>query len=208
MAHITFQERGYCTRAGYSRLDTSLGQLCDLGNAALQERRDAWKMAGKYISYEDQCKSLTLVRSDQPDELGQLNVAAARGALQRVNRAFAAFFRRCKTGEKPGYPRFRSRRRYHTIEVNDVHAGQVRNVGPLTVIRINGLPAIRLRPHRALPADKPRSIRITRRTCGCTVDLVYEHQPEEREDTGESIGVDLAARGETPRCTESGEAPG
>ena len=31
--------RGYCTRGGYARLDEVLGQLCDLGNAALQERR-------------------------------------------------------------------------------------------------------------------------------------------------------------------------
>ena len=46
MAHKTFQERGYCTRGGYARLDAVLGELCRLGNAALQERRDAWKMCG------------------------------------------------------------------------------------------------------------------------------------------------------------------
>ena len=37
MSHRTYQDRGYCTRAGYARLDEVLGQLCDLGNAALQD---------------------------------------------------------------------------------------------------------------------------------------------------------------------------
>ena len=96
MRHETIQERGYCSRAGYSRLDQVLGQLCELGNAGLQERRDAWKTSRDRISYQDQCRALTLVRQDDPDGLGRLNVAAARGALQRVDRAFKAFFRRCR----------------------------------------------------------------------------------------------------------------
>ena len=79
MSHRTYQERGYCTRAGYARLDEVLGQLCDLGNAALQERRDAWRIARKRISYQDQCRSLTPVRQDEPAGLGRLNVAATRG---------------------------------------------------------------------------------------------------------------------------------
>ena len=32
-----------------------------------------------------------------------------------MDRAFKAFFRRCKTGEKPGFPRFRSRHRYDSF---------------------------------------------------------------------------------------------
>ena len=73
MEHRTIQEHGYCTRSGYARLDQVLGQLCELGNAALQERRDAWKMQRERISYQDQCRSLTLVRQDDPDGLGRLS---------------------------------------------------------------------------------------------------------------------------------------
>ena len=193
-AHRTYQERGYCTRAGYDRLDEVLGQLCDLGNAALQERRDAWRIARKRISYQDQCRSLTLVRQDEPDELGRLNVAAARGALRRVDRAFKAFFRRCKEGGKPGYPRFRSRQRYTTIEINDVGPSQVHTYGDRVLVRINGLPTIRLRPHRLLPAGKPRALRIVRRSRGCTVNLVYEHAPEVLPPTGATVGIDAGVR--------------
>ena len=56
------------------------------------------------LRYQDQCRSLTLVRKDDPDGLGKLNVAAARGALRRIDRAFQAFFRRRKKNEKPRVP--------------------------------------------------------------------------------------------------------
>ena len=194
MAHWTFQARGYCTRAGYGQLDAVLAQLCDLGNAALQERRDAWRIARKRINYQDQTRSLTEVRHDDPEGIGSICVAAARGALRRVDRAFGAFFRRCKEGGKPGYPRFRGRNRYTTIEINDVTRNQVRHDGHHVRVRVKGLPTIRLRQRRELPEAMPRSIRIVRRTTGCTVDLVYKHDPQPLEPTGQTVGCDLGAR--------------
>ena len=194
MHHCSVQSRGYCSRTGYARLDQVLGALCSLGNAALQERRDAWKMTRKQVSYQDQCKSLTLVRSDDPEGIGTLNVAVARGALQRVDRAMKAFFRRCKAGDKPGFPRFRSRRRYKTIEINDVRANQVRLTKTHVVVRVNGLPALRLQRTERHQEATPRSIRITRRRRGVTVDLVYRHEPEALEAAGETIGADLGTR--------------
>ena len=194
VAHATYQLRGYCNKAGYARLDRVLGWLCDLGNAALQERRDAWRMCRTSISYKLQCQSLTLVRRDDPANLGSVNTAVERGALQRINRAFAAFFRRCKAGGKPGYPRFRSRRRYTTIEVNDVRPNQVQSFGATTLVRINGLPTIRLVSDRQLPDAKPCAIRIVRRTAGCTVDLVYDEEKVALAPTGETVGVDVGTR--------------
>ena len=161
---------------------------------ALQERRDAWRMCRTSISYKLQCRSLTLVRQDDPANLGSVNTAVERGALQRIDRAFAAFFRRCKAGGKPGYPRFRSRRRYTTIEVNDVGPNQVQSFGATTLVRINGLPTIRLVSDRQLPDAKPCAIRIVRRTAGCTVDLVYDEEKVALAPTGETVGVDVGTR--------------
>jgi len=41
-------------------------------------------------------------------------VFVRRSYRYRLDRAFAAFFRRVKAGDKPGYPRFRSHRRFNT----------------------------------------------------------------------------------------------
>lgn len=167
MAHRTLQFRGYCSRNGYAVLDGVLGELCRLANAAIQERRDVWSFQRKSISFYDQCRSLTEVRHDDPDSfLGRLNVSASRGALRFVNRAYQAFFRRVQLHQKPGYPRFRSGHRYKTIEIKDVRANQVAHDGKHVLLRINGLPPIRLRMRRPLPDAKPSTIRITRRSRG------------------------------------------
>jgi putative transposase len=77
-----------------------------LYNAALQERRDAWEKQRVSISYEDQCKSLTALRSDPVWVVA--NCSSEQITLRRVKKAFDAFFRRCKSGDDPGYPRFKA----------------------------------------------------------------------------------------------------
>ena len=192
--HQTVQTRGYCTKRGYRLLDQRLAQLCELGNAALQERRDAWKFSRKRISYQDQCRSLTLVRKDDPDGLGKLNVAAARGALRRIDRRFKPSSAAARRTRSPGTRGSAVADCYGTIELNDGGRGHVRTSKCGAVIRINGLPTIRVRPQRRLPKGKPCSIRIARQTLGCTVDLVYEHQPAALPPTSDHVGVDVGVR--------------
>jgi putative transposase len=93
-----------------------LGQCCDLYNAALQERRDAWKKQRVSIGKYDQFKRLAEWRQSDLDARA-VPSEVQRSALARVGKAFDAFFRRCKAGEKPGYPRFRSKRRYDSFAV-------------------------------------------------------------------------------------------
>jgi putative transposase len=85
-------------------------------NAALQERRDAWKLQRKSITYNDQQAELTELRKDP--QFATIAVDIQREPLRRVDRAFKAFFRRCKAGEKPGFPRFRDRLRYNSFAFN------------------------------------------------------------------------------------------
>lgn len=91
-----------------------LGLSCDLYNASLQERRDAWNIRREIIKYNHQQRELTEIRADDPD-VRAVAVEIAREPLRRVDRAFKAFFRRCRSGEKPGYPRFRARARYSNL---------------------------------------------------------------------------------------------
>lgn len=90
-----------------------LKDSCETYNAALQERRDAWKLQRKSITYYAQCTELTELRQDP--QYATISVDIQREPLRRVDRAFQAFFRRCKRGEKPGFPRFRSRDRYDSF---------------------------------------------------------------------------------------------
>ena len=83
----------------------------DLWNAALEERIDAWRKAGKSITYAQQCTSLTQIRGELPQDWAAMNCSSQQITLRRLHKAFTAFFRRVKSGESPGFPRFKSLRR-------------------------------------------------------------------------------------------------
>ena len=44
-----------------------------------------------------------------------LNASSLQHTLRRLDKAFAAFFRRVKAGEKPGYPRFKGAGRFDSV---------------------------------------------------------------------------------------------
>ena len=97
------------------------------------------------------------------------------GVLERLDRAFDAFFRRLKAGEKPGYPRYRPASRYRTLEVhagyeNWLRCDEEKRKG---WVAIPGLPRMEFRPNRELPEGKPNIIRITRKARRVVASLVY-----------------------------------
>ena len=97
------------TRGRWRRLERLLEAQRQLYNAALEERIDVWRKAGRSVSYIDQTKALTLCRRELP-EMAADPVAVQRGTLKRLDEAYRGFFRRVKSGAEPGFPRFRGRR--------------------------------------------------------------------------------------------------
>jgi putative transposase len=87
----------------------------ELYNAALQERRDAWSHSKTRINYGDQSAQLTEIRSVRPDQ-AVWSFSSQQATLRRLNKAFAGFFRRAKRGEKAGYPRFKGKARFDSVE--------------------------------------------------------------------------------------------
>ncbi len=110
----TYQFRLYPTKKQQATLNEWLALCCDVYNAALQERRDAYRMAGVSLGFAHQCAELPACKQVRP-ELAEVNAQVVQDAVKRVDLAFAAFFRRCEAGEQPGYPRFRSRFRYDSL---------------------------------------------------------------------------------------------
>ncbi|HEY9842400.1 MAG TPA: transposase, partial [Candidatus Obscuribacterales bacterium] len=109
----TFRYRLYPTKAQEQALEQQLREACSLYNAALQERKDAWKHAGISIRYLDQAAQLKAIRAEGLN--GLANFSCAQDILRRVDKAYQAFFRRLKRGEKPGYPRFKPHQRFDSL---------------------------------------------------------------------------------------------
>jgi putative transposase len=90
----------------------------ELYNAALQEWRDAWSHSRTRIYYGDQSAQLTEIRAARPD-MDVWSFSSQQATLRRLNKAFAGFFRRVKTakpGVKPGFPRFKGKARFDSVE--------------------------------------------------------------------------------------------
>jgi putative transposase len=97
-------------------LDDWRRQCSRLYNAALEQRILWWQMCRKSATRFDQTAQLTDLRAADP-VFSAVPVEVQRSALRRIDLAFQAFFRRCKSGEKPGFPRFRSHRRYDSFSI-------------------------------------------------------------------------------------------
>jgi putative transposase len=109
----TLRYRLYPKRQQAQALDIQVDEACGLYNAALDERRSPWRTNHTTIRYLDQARQLKAIRA--AGDLGVANFSACQEVLRRVDKTFAAFFRRLKTGGKAGYPRFRSRSRYDSL---------------------------------------------------------------------------------------------
>ena len=139
-----YKYRLYPTRGQAAKLEQVLDRCRELYNAALQERRDAYRMAGVTISYYAQKRELTGVKEVRP-EYRQVGSQVLQDVIQRVEWAFAAFFRRVRAGEKPGYPRFRSRDRYDSFTYTQA-GWQLADDGRLVLTGIGALKVRRSRP--------------------------------------------------------------
>ncbi len=140
------------------QLDFLLWQSRLVYNAALEQRITTYQGTGKGIGYGAQWMHFRDLRRDNPTTLGLLNASSLQHLLRRLDKSFAAFFRRLKAGEKPGFPRFKSRQRFQSIEYTygdgcklrqDEHGRRsfyVQNVGEM-----------RMCYHRALPEGRTSS---------------------------------------------------
>lgn len=116
-----------------------------LYNSALQERIDAYKKFKKSVTYNDQARALTEIRGFDED-YASLNAQSCQATLKKLDRAFKAFFQRCKTGHTPGFPRFKGRDRFTGWGYNSHGDGyKMITLNGKTAVRISGVGTIRLR---------------------------------------------------------------
>src|SRR5207248_10199073 len=86
---------------------------------ALYQRREAYRVCGASVCYYALKRELPGIKQ-VPPEYREIGSQVLQDVVQRVEWAFAAFFRRVGAGEKPGYPRFRSRDRYDRFTYSQV----------------------------------------------------------------------------------------
>jgi putative transposase len=109
-----YKYRLYPTADQARELERILGRCRDLYNAALYQRREAYRVCGQSVGYYAQKRELPGLKEACP-EYQEVGSQVLQDVIRRVELAFAAFFRRVKAGEKPGFPRLRGRDRYDSF---------------------------------------------------------------------------------------------
>lgn len=143
---------------------------CEVYNAALQERRDAWRTAGVSVSWQDQFNQITQLRGVRDDVL-DFGIQPVRSAVMRCDEAMRAFFRRVRSGDAPGYPRFKGHRRFNTACWDEPSSWKVD--GAARTLYLQGVGVIRL-PRSARRqvvrltgrGGQPVTLTVTRRRAG------------------------------------------
>jgi putative transposase len=165
----------------------------ELYNAALQERRDAWAHASQTrIGYGDQSAQLTQMRAVRPDQ-AVWSFSSQQATLRRLNKAFAGFFRRVKTGKpgvKPGYPRFKGKARFDSVEWPKDGDG-ARWLPEQRRVYLQGIGQVKVYCHRDV-AGRVKTIQVKR--CGRRWMLVLscdEVPTNPLPVTGRQAGIDV-----------------
>ncbi|MFF4644940.1 RNA-guided endonuclease InsQ/TnpB family protein [Streptomyces sp. NPDC001389] len=177
----------------------ALGEMlrdhCSLYNGALQERRDAYKHASRTsIKYGMQSAQLKEIRAFDPERQGRWSFSSQQATLRRLDKAFAAFFRRIKSGDTPGYPRFRGVNWFDTVDFpkdGDGCRWDATPHDPVTRVRFQGVGHVKVNQHRPV-VGKVKTVSVKREGKRWYVVLTAEQaQPEPLPATGSVVGIDM-----------------
>jgi putative transposase len=182
------------TRKQEATLTACLEDTRQLYNAALEERREAWRMGRHKVTFYRQDAQLKEIRAGDPERYGRWAFSCERAAIRRLDEAFQGFFQRVKAGEKPGYPRFKGRGWWDSIAWPAEKGGARWDSVPhpkITRVYVAGIGHVRVHKHRAV-RGQVKTITAKREGGRWYVMLSCDDVPAEQlEPTGSAVGVDM-----------------
>jgi putative transposase len=183
----TFRYRLYPTKAQVETLEHQLELCRELYNAALQERRDAWRIGRVSLGFNAQSAQLPAIKAERPEMAG-IYSQVLQAVLHRVDKNFQAFFRRTKQGLKAGFPRFRSVARYDSLTYPQL--GFALEARHLKLAKIG---RIKIKLHRAL-RGKIKTLTLKREADKWYACFSVEDEAEPLPESREAIGIDVGLR--------------
>jgi putative transposase len=185
----TYKYRLYPTPSQEKRLFQVLAVCRHWYNMCLEERKLVWATEKQNVSKSEQQAKGKLYRNTFPQAQVVFS-QTLQSVVADLDRAFQAFFRRVKAGEKVGYPRFKSRQRFNSFGFKQFGVGAKLDGRRLKLFGVGRVP---VRWHRAIPENGTiKTCRIKYQAGQWSVFLAVElpDQPE-LPKTGHVIGLDM-----------------
>lgn len=106
----SYKFRLYPNREQETQMLRTFGCCRFVFNHYLADRIETYKETGKSPTRFEQDRNLTfLKKQEETSWLREVDATALQSSLRDLDDAYQNFFRRVKHGEKPGFPRFKSK---------------------------------------------------------------------------------------------------
>lgn len=110
----SYKFRLYPNRVQENQILRTLGCCRFVYNHYLALRMETYQQTGETLNYYACAKDLTSLKQQEDTMwLQEVDATALQSALRDLDDAYQHFFRRVRKGEKPGYPKFKSKRYHH-----------------------------------------------------------------------------------------------
>ena len=192
--NYTYKYRLYPNRVQAELMAQTFGCVRYVYNYMLDLCIKAYKETGKKPSQYDRAKTLTFLKHDgEHDWLKDPPIAALQSANADLEKAYTNFFRRVKKGEKPGFPKFKSKH----ISRKSYRVYQVRVLNKKS-IQITKLGKVKARIPR-LPEGRIISCTVSQTPSGkyfISVTTEVEKIPNVMKPApkGSAVGIDLGVK--------------
>ncbi len=171
-------------------LELVLWRCRTLYNTALEQRITAWERRHVSVSRYQQEAELKELRAELP-EYAAIHSHVLQDVLARLDKTYQAFFRRLANGEKPGFPRFQGKDRYHSFTYKEFGNGARLDNGYLVLSKIGRMAVRWSRPIEGTP----KTVTISKEADGWYVCFSCAEVPTEPLPlTGKETSIDVGLK--------------
>ena len=188
----SYKFRLYPTKAQEQQISRNFGCCRYVFNHFLAQKQEHYKETGKAPTRFQQDKALTSIKQELP-WLKEADSTSLQAALQDLDAAFQNFFRRVKKGEKPGYPRFKSKKNRHKSYKSKCVGTNIKVLGNAVQLPKLGLVKCRISKEvrgRILSATVSQNPSGKYFVALCCTDVEIEPLPS----TGAVVGLDMGLK--------------
>lgn len=107
----SYKFRLYPTPAQEQQIQRTFGCCRYVWNHYLAERKTVYELDGHTMNYYECSKDMTFLKKELP-WLREVDATALQSSIRDLDTGFQNFFRRVRRGEKPGYPKFKSKKHH------------------------------------------------------------------------------------------------
>jgi putative transposase len=182
----SYKYRLYPSKAQELLLEQTLETCRRWYNTCLAERKEAYETEKRTVEKFTQLRKVKELKQSNPYATN-VHSHILQVVVQDLDKAFQAFFRRIKSGETPGYPRFKGRDRFDSFGLKEYGNGFKLDGRRL---KLSGMGRLRVRWHRPMEGTI-KTVRICRQAGKWYACFACDVNEQPLQPTGAAVGIDV-----------------